>query len=69
MRTVEVLIDRGAVASSTAAAGELRQHYDLGHGTYTCFEQRPHRMARARCDFYTLKGLQQRAAPRGTRRT
>ncbi|MGW2564121.1 hypothetical protein ACWCXB_33865 [Streptomyces sp. NPDC001514] len=33
------------------------QHYDLGHGycTYTFFEQCPHRMACARCDFYTPK--------------
>lgn len=33
------------------------QHYDLGHGycAYTFFEQCPHRMACARCDFYTPK--------------
>ncbi|MGW7610489.1 tyrosine-type recombinase/integrase [Streptomyces sp. NPDC054766] len=58
VRTVEVLIDRDAVASGAAAAGEPWQHYDLGHGycTYTFFEQCPHRMACARCDFYTPKG-------------
>ena len=58
VRTVEVLIDRDAVASGSAAAGEPWQHYDLGHGycTYTFFEQCPHRMACARCDFYTPKG-------------
>ena len=34
------------------------QHYDLGHGycTYAFFEQCPHRMACAKCDFYTPKG-------------
>jgi len=58
MRTIEVLIDRDAVTSGAAAAGEPWQHYDLGHGwcTYTFFEQCPHRMACAHCDFYTPKG-------------
>ena len=57
IRTIEVLLDRDAVASGAAAAGEAWQHYDLGHGycTYTFFEQCPHRMACARCDFYTPK--------------
>ncbi len=57
VRTIEVLIDRDAVTSGAAAAGEPWQHYDLGHGwcTYTFFEQCPHRMACARCDFYTPK--------------
>ncbi|MFJ2378713.1 tyrosine-type recombinase/integrase [Streptomyces sp. NPDC087769] len=56
-RTIEVLVDREAVASGAAAAGEPWQHYDLGHGfcTYSFFEQCPHRMACARCDFYTPK--------------
>lgn len=48
--------DRDAVASGAAAAGVPWQHYDLGHGgccTYTFFEQRPHRMACARCDSHT----------------
>jgi hypothetical protein len=55
LRTIEVLIDRDAVTS--AVAGEPWQHYDLGHGycAYTFFEQCPHRMACARCDFYTPK--------------
>ena len=46
-----------AVTSGQAAAGEPWQYYDLGHGycTYTFFEQCPHRMACARCDFYTPK--------------
>ena len=58
MRTIEVLIDRDAVASGAATAGEPWQHYDLGHGwcSYSFFEQCPHRMACARCDFYVPKG-------------
>ncbi|WP_369275795.1 tyrosine-type recombinase/integrase [Streptomyces sp. R11] len=57
VRTIEVLVDREAVESGAAAAGEPWQHYDLGHGfcSYTFFEQCPHRMACARCDFYTPK--------------
>jgi hypothetical protein len=57
VRTIEVLVDRDAVASGAAAAGEPWQHYDLGHGycTYTFFEQCPHRMACAKCDFYMPK--------------
>ena len=58
VRTIKVLVDRDAVASGAAASGEPWQHYDLGHGycTYTFFEQCPHRMACAKCDFYTPKG-------------
>ena len=57
VRTIEVLVDRDAVASGAAATGEPWQHYDLGHGycSYTFFEQCPHRMACAHCDFYTPK--------------
>jgi integrase len=57
VRTIEVLIDRDAVASGQAAAGEPWQHYDLGHGlcSYTFFEQCQHRMACAKCDFYIPK--------------
>jgi integrase len=57
LRTIEVLIDRAAVLSGAAAAGAPWQHYDLGHGycSYTFFEQCPHRMACARCDFYIPK--------------
>jgi integrase len=57
LRTIEVLIDRDAVSSGAATSGAPWQHYDLGHGycTYTFFEQCPHRMACARCDFYTPK--------------
>ena len=37
--------------------GRPWQYYDLGHGycTYSFFEQCPHRMACARCDFYLPK--------------
>ena len=57
VRTIEVLIDREAVLSGAAAAGEPWQHYDIGHGycSYTFFEQCPHRLACARCDFYIPK--------------
>lgn len=57
VRTIEVLVDRDAVTSGAAAAGTAWQHYDLGHGwcSYSFFEQCQHRMACARCDFYTPK--------------
>ena len=52
-----MLIDRQAVETGAAAAGAPWQHYDLRHGycSYTFFEQCPHRMACARCDFYLPK--------------
>jgi integrase len=57
LRTIEVLLDRVAVTSGRAGDGEPWQHYDLGHGycSYSFFEQCPHRMACARCDFYIPK--------------
>jgi integrase len=58
IRTIEVLIDRDAVQNGEATSGgQSWQYYDLGHGYcgYTFFEQCPHRMACARCDFYTPK--------------
>ncbi len=57
LRTISVLIDRDAVVSGAAARGEPWQFFDLGHGhcTYSFFEQCPHRMACARCDFYVPK--------------
>jgi hypothetical protein len=57
VRTIEVLVDRDAVTSGAAVSGQPWQYYDLGHGycTYSFFEQCPHRMACARCDFYTPK--------------
>jgi integrase len=61
IRTIEVLLDREAVTTGAAAGGQPWQHYDLGHGycSYTFFEQCPHRMACARCDFYTPKDSSQ----------
>lgn len=61
LRTIEVLIDRDAVASGAATTGTPWQHYDLGHGwcSYSFFEQCQHRMACARCDFYTPKDSSQ----------
>ncbi|MGO9103677.1 tyrosine-type recombinase/integrase [Mycobacterium sp.] len=57
VRTIEVLLDREAITSGAAATGQPWQHYDLGHGwcSYSFFEQCQHRMACARCDFYTPK--------------
>jgi integrase len=57
VRTIEVLVDRDAVTSGATANGQPWQYYDLGHGwcTYSFFEQCQHRMACARCDFYTPK--------------
>jgi len=54
VRTVEVLLDREAVQKGAASSGTPWQYFDLGHGfcTYSFFEQCPHRMACARCDFY-----------------
>ena len=51
------LVDREAAVNGAAAAGQPWQYYDLGHGycTYSFFEQCPHRMACARCDFYLPK--------------
>ncbi len=57
VRAIEVLIDRTAVESGAATSGTPWQYFDLGHGycTYSFFEQCPHRMACARCDFYVPK--------------
>jgi hypothetical protein len=57
LRAIEVLIDQEAIRSGAAAAGEPWKYYDLGHGhcTYDFFDQCPHRMACARCDFYVPK--------------
>jgi hypothetical protein len=57
LRTIEVLVDRQAIESGATAKGAPWQYYDLGHGycTYSFFEQCPHRMACARCDFYLPK--------------
>jgi integrase len=52
IRAIEVLIDRDAL-KSVAATGQPWRYYDLGHSfcTYEFFDQCPHRMACARCDF------------------
>jgi integrase len=57
VRAIEVLVDREAVESGATATGTPWQYFDLGHGycTYSFFEQCPHRMACARCDFYVPK--------------
>ena len=56
VRAIEVLLDRDAITAG-AASGNPFEFYDLGHGycSYTFFEQCPHRMACARCDFYIPK--------------
>lgn len=61
VRAIEVLIDQDAVKSGAAAGGTPWEFYDLGHGycTYEFFEQCPHRMACAKCDFYIPKGSTQ----------
>jgi integrase len=57
VRTIEVLLDRDAITNGTAGGGGPFEFYDLGHGycSYSFFEQCPHRMACARCDFYLPK--------------
>jgi hypothetical protein len=57
VRTIEVLLDRDAITNGQAAGGGPFEFYDLGHGycSYSFFEQCPHRMACARCDFYLPK--------------
>lgn len=56
LRAIQVLVDQEAVRSGRAAS-EPWKFYDLGHGycTYDFFEQCPHRMACAKCDFYLPK--------------
>ena len=57
VRTIEVLLDRDAITNGNAGQGGPFEFYDLGHGycSYSFFEQCPHRMACARCDFYLPK--------------
>ena len=52
-----MLLDRDAITTGAAGGGGPFEFYDLGHGycSYTFFEQCPHRMACARCDFYIPK--------------
>jgi integrase len=55
LRMMEVLIDRQAI--DKAQTDRPWRYYDLGHGlcSYEFFDQCPHRMACARCDFYVPK--------------
>jgi integrase len=55
LRLINVLIDQDAI--KRGATEEPWRYYDLGHGwcTYEFFDQCPHRMACARCDFYIPK--------------
>jgi hypothetical protein len=57
VRTVEVLVDRDAVASGATATGEPWQYYDLGHGWCRTPSSNSASigMACARCDFCTPK--------------
>jgi len=57
LRTIEVLLDRDAITNGQTGNGAPFEFYDLGHGycSYSFFEQCPHRMACARCDFYIPK--------------
>jgi len=56
LRMMNVLIDQEAI--KRCATDEPWRYYDLGHGfcSYEFFDQCPHRMACARCDFYIPKG-------------
>lgn len=55
LRMMNVLIDQEAIKSGVMS--EPWRYYDLGHGlcSYEFFDQCPHRMACARCDFYVPK--------------
>lgn len=59
LRMMQVLIDQDAI--KRGAADEPWRYYDLGHGlcSYEFFDQCPHRMACARCDFYVPKASSQ----------
>lgn len=52
---MDVLIDQDAIKDGVKDAPW--RYYDLGHGlcSYEFFDQCPHRMACARCDFYIPK--------------
>lgn len=58
---VEVLLDQDAIKNGDVAQGKPWKYYDLGHGycTYDFFDQCPHRMACAKCDFYRPKSSSQ----------
>jgi integrase len=56
LRSINVLIDQDAVRK-LLPDGNAWKYYDLGHGycTYDFFDQCQHRMACAKCSFYTPK--------------
>lgn len=56
LRAIEMLVDQDVVRNGRASI-EPWKFYDLGHGycTYDFFDQCPHRMACAKCDFYMPK--------------
>ncbi|SFW91451.1 Site-specific recombinase XerD, partial [Burkholderia sp. NFACC33-1] len=55
LRMMDVLIDRQVI--DDGCTDQPWRYYDLGHGlcSYEFFDQCPHRMACARCDFYVPK--------------
>jgi integrase len=55
LRMMEVLVDRQTI--DDGRTDQPWRYYDLGHGlcSYEFFDQCPHRMACARCDFYVPK--------------
>jgi len=59
LRMMNVLVDQQAIKSR--ANDQPWRYYDLGHGlcSYEFFDQCPHRMACARCDFYIPKSSSQ----------
>lgn len=56
-RLIEVLIDQDAIRQGRVQNGEPWRYYDVGHGHchYDFFDECPHRLACARCDFYVSK--------------
>ena len=56
-RLIEVLIDQDVIRQGKAQAGESWRYFDVGHGYchYDFFDECPHRLACARCDFYVPK--------------
>src|SRR5450755_2963299 len=56
LRAIEVQVDQELVRNGRPATEPWKFYY-LGHGycTYDFFEQCPHRMACAKCDFYMPK--------------
>ena len=57
MARLNVIVDRNAIMDGSAAEGRPYMQYDLGHGYCgdRFFSRCPHRMACARCSYYTPK--------------